>query len=256
MYEQQHEARATGLRTPVRNAYYYGQLLGVANLELEADYGIEHRRLLNRLVLGWGVVCGLDVEAHDDGTTVRVLPGLGIDRAGRELIVPEPTHWTAVPQGVLDHAVAEGKECGEDPCIQVLLCYHECRGDPQPVFAGDCECHDPCAPSTLAERYRITFRPGCAKRRDPGCRIPDLINRRGIDHDQLARWVTEDRECLSVPRDTCILLANIRLSGVDDTPRCDPREVDTTVRPIVASNVVLWELILAMLERDRQERQY
>src|SRR3954447_1003562 len=124
MYDQQHEGRATGLRTPLRNAYYYGQLLGVANLELEADYGIGHRRLLNRLVLGWGVVCGLDVEAHDDGATVRVLPGLGIDGAGRELIVPDPTGWTAVPQAVLDQAVAEAKECDEDACVQVLLCYH------------------------------------------------------------------------------------------------------------------------------------
>jgi hypothetical protein len=256
MYDDQHNGRAAGLKTPVRNAYYYGQLLGVANLELEADYGIEHRRLLNRLVLGHGVVCGLDVDASDDGMTVRVLQGLGIDRAGRELVVPDPTPWTSVPQAVLDKADADAKDCGEDPCIQVLLCYHECRGDPQPVYAGDCECYDPCAPSTLSERYRIVFRPGCAKRRDPGCRIPDLINRRGLDYEQLARWVTEDRECVMVPRDTCILLANVALTRVDDAPHCDPGGVDIGVRPIVASNVVLWELVLGLLERDRQERQY
>ena len=138
----------------------------------------------------------------------------------------------------------------------MLLCYHECRGDPQPVYAGDCESHDPCAPSTLSERYRISSAPGCAKRREHGCRIPDLIGRRGMDHDQLARWVTEDRECVCLPRDTCLLLANVRLADVDDTPRCDDREVDIGVRKILASNVVLMELILALLERDRQERQY
>jgi hypothetical protein len=254
MYDQR-DGRATGLRTPVRNAYYYGQLLGVANLELETDYGIEHRRRHNRLVLGWGVVCGLDVEAHDDGTKVRVLPGEGIDGAGRELVVPDATPWTAVPQAVLDAAIAHARDCGEPACVQVLLCYHECRGDPEPVYAGDCESHDPCAPSTVRERYRIQFRPGCAKRRHPSCRIPNLINRRGIDHEQLARWVTEDRECVHVPRDTCLVLANVRL--VDEEPaRCDASEVDTTVRPILASNVVLMELILALLERERQDRQY
>jgi hypothetical protein len=257
MYDDQHDVRTMGLKTPVRNAYYYGQLLGVGNLELEAEYGIGHRRLLNCLALGWGVVCGLDVEAHDDGTKVRVLPGLGIDRAGRELVVPDPTPWTAVPQAVLDAAAAWGDDCGEHPCIQVYLCYHECRGDPQPVLAGDCECVDPCAPSTLSERYRIVFRPGCEKRREPKCRIPDLVNRRGIDYDQLAKWVTEDRDCVCAPRDTCILLANVPLADDDsEHTRCDPREVDTRVRRIVASNVVLWELILALLDRDRQERQY
>jgi hypothetical protein len=256
MYDNQQNGRATGLKTPVRNAYYYGQLLGVANLELEAEYGIRHRHLHNCLVLGWGVVCGLDVEVHDDGTRVRVLDGMGIDRAGRELVVPDPTVWTAVPQAVIDAAVAEGKDCDEHPCIQVLLCYHECRGDPEPVYAGDCECNDPCAPSTLSERYRVIFRPGCAKRRDHSCQIPDLISRRGIDHEQLARWVTEERDCVCQPRDPCILLANIRLADPEGAPHCDADEVDTSVRRIVASNAVLWELILALLERDRQERQY
>jgi hypothetical protein len=256
MYDDQHDGRATGLRTPVRNAYYYGQLLGVANLELETDYAIGYRRLLNRLVLGWGVVCGLDVEAHDDGTRVRVLEGLGIDRAGRELVVPEPSPWTPVPQSVIDAAVEQAKDRDNAPCVQVYLCYLECRGDPQPVYAGDCECHDPCAPSTLRERYRIELRPGCAKSRELSCRIPDLVGRRGIDRDALARWVTEDRECVSVPRDTCLLLANVQLTEQDGKHRCHPREVDTTVRPILASNVVLMELILALLERERHERQY
>ena len=256
MYDNQHDGRGTGLRTPVRNAYYYGQLLGVANLELETYYEIGHRRLHNCLVLGWGVVCGLDVEADDDGAKVRVLPGLGIDRAGRELVVPEASPWTAVPQSVLDSAAERAKDSDDPACIRVLLCYHECRGDPEPVYAGDCESHDPCAPSTLRERYRIEFRPGCAKRREHSCRIPDLIGRRGIDHDALARWVTEERDCECRPRDTCLLLANVRLTDDDDGPRCDPSEVDTSVRPIQASNVVLMELILALLERERRESEY
>jgi len=256
MNDNQHDGRGTGLRTPVRNAYYYGQLLGVANLELEADYGIGLRRMLNCLVLGWGVVCGLDVEANDEGTKVRVLPGLGIDKTGRELVVPEPSQWTPVPQSVLDAAAERAKDSDDTGCIQVLLCYHECRGDPEPVYAGDCECHDPCAPSTLRERYRIEFRPGCAKRREPSCRIPDLIGRRGLDRDALARWVTEERDCACVSRDPCLLLANVRLTDDDDAPRCHPGEVDTSVRPILASNVVLMELILALLERERHDREY
>jgi hypothetical protein len=256
MHDDYHDGRGPGLRTPVRNSYFYGQLLGVGNLDLETEYGIGQRRLLNRLVLGWGVICGLGVEAHDDGERIRVLPGLGIDRWGRELIVPEPTPWTEVPRDVLDASAQYAQDCKEDACVQVLICYHECRGDPEPVYAGDCDSADPCAPSTLRERYRIEFRERCAKRREHACRVPDLISNGEIDHDQLARWVTEERECVRLPRDPCVPLANVRVTDLDTTPRCDRREIDIGVRPILASNAVLMELILGLLERERHEQQY
>ena len=68
MYDQDEPTgRRAGLQTPMRNRYFYGQLLGVNNFELETDYAIRQRRLLNRLVLGYGVVCGLNVELTSDG---------------------------------------------------------------------------------------------------------------------------------------------------------------------------------------------
>lgn len=256
MNDDHHESRGPGLRTPVRNSYFYGQLLGVANLELETDYAIGQRRLLNRLVLGWGVICGLGVEAHHDGERIRVLPGVAIDGWGRELIVPDPTPWMQVSSDLLAASIQRAYDCKEDPCVQVLICYHECRGDPQPVHAGDCDTADPCAPSTLSERYRIELRERCAKPRRHSCRIPDLVGSGGIDYDQLARWVTEERDCGRRPRDPCVPLANVSVADADVTPRCDHREIDISVRPILASNVVLMELILALLERERHEQQY
>jgi hypothetical protein len=257
MYTENPETRAgAGLRTPVRNSYFYGQLLGVASLELETDYAIAQRRLLNRLVLGWGVICGLDVEVSDDGARIRVLPGVVLDRWGREIIVPEPTPWTPVPPAVLTGAVQRAKDCKEEACVQVLICYHECRGDPEPVYAGDCDSADPCAPSTLRERYRLDFRDRCAKQREHRCNVKDLISHGDIDHAQLARWVTEDRDCTRVPRDPCVPLANVGVIDGDTTPRCDRRAIDIGVRPVLASNAVLMELVLALLERDRQEQQY
>ena len=68
--------------------------------------------------------------------------------------------------------------------------------------------------------------------------------------------MTEDRDCECRPRDPCLLLANVRLTDDDDAPRCDPGEVDIGVRPILASNVVLMELILALLERERRDSEY
>ena len=59
-------ARRTGLSAPRRNRFFHGKMMDVHHFELETDYGIGMRRLLNRLVTGSGVVCGLDVEAGDD----------------------------------------------------------------------------------------------------------------------------------------------------------------------------------------------
>src|SRR5215470_10474610 len=85
------------LKTPVRNRYFYGKLLDVAHLEMEQEYFNSKRGLLNRLVTGAGVVCGLDVELTPDGSGVIVMPGVAIDKCGREIIVTGATSPVALP---------------------------------------------------------------------------------------------------------------------------------------------------------------
>jgi hypothetical protein len=249
-------SNGSALHTPLRNRYFYGQLLGVENFELETSYAIGQRRLLNRLVLGCGVVCGLGVEVADDGVRLRVAPGVAIDRWGQEIVVPDRTGWINIPADVMAGAVQRAGDCKDDACVQVRICYHECRGDPAVVLAGDCRTADPCAPSTIRERYRLEFCDECAQRPEQRCGAPNLITGGRIDQEQLARWVTNGRECTRLPRDPCIALANLKVIEVDGTPRCDPEGVDIGVRPILPSNVVLRELILALLGRDRQQQQY
>jgi hypothetical protein len=239
---------ASGLETPVRNHYFYGQLLGVHNFELETGYALLKDRLRSRLMFGWGVVCGLPVDVSHDGRRIAVGPGVAIDKAGREIVVPHRTRWIPIPPEVIVEARERGDEERRDPCVQVVVCYHECRGDPAAVHAGECGMPDPCAPSTIREQYRIEFRSRCADRPRPSCSIADLVSGGGFDHDALARWVTYDRRCTRVPSDTCIPLANLR--PADGNEHCDASEVDIGVRPVVASNVVLTELILALLERQ------
>jgi hypothetical protein len=240
--------QGSGLETPIRNHYFYGQLLGVHNFELETYYTIGKDRLRNRLVLGYGVVCGLAVDVSNDGRKVAVGPGVAIDKAGREIVVARRTRWIPIPPEVIEEARERAEDDRRDACVSVLICYHECRGDPAVVHAGECGMPDPCAPSTIREQYRIEFRSRCAKRPRPSCSIAELVSSGGFNHDALARWVTYDRRCTRVPSDTCIPLANLRLADGND--HCDPGEVDIEVRPVVASNVVLTELILALLERQ------
>ena len=72
-----------------RNRYFYGKLLTVRDFEVEQRYHCTKRELLNRLVHGAGVVCGLGVTASDE-STLMIESGMALDYQGREIVVPEP----------------------------------------------------------------------------------------------------------------------------------------------------------------------
>ena len=72
-----------------RNRYFYGKLLTVRDFEAEQNYASAKRRLVNRVVHGAGVVCGLGVSRSDD-TTLLIGSGMALDYLGREVVIEEP----------------------------------------------------------------------------------------------------------------------------------------------------------------------
>jgi hypothetical protein len=70
-----------------RNRYYNGKLLSARDLADEQKYVNEKRWLINRAVLGWGIVCGLDVSL--DQSCLVVEPGLALDCCGHEILICE-----------------------------------------------------------------------------------------------------------------------------------------------------------------------
>lgn len=276
MSTQSSAIKKTDLQTPVRNRYFYGKLLDVYHFEMETNYANAKRWMLNRLVFGVGVVCGLDVLVGPEPNTVIITPGVAIDKWGREIVVPKATDPIAIPADLIPTPPAErqgdygeqsdgsdehapqnhprhyGERKEEDAWVKVMLCYHECEGDPVPVLAGDCRGTDMCAAGTLREQYRITFREGRSKPVGRHCNIPDFVPRDRMDYEAVVRWVTD--ACPELPANPCITLANVRVS--DDGHRCDPENIDIYVRPIVYSNDVLYNLILSLLTEhpDRREK--
>ncbi|HEV7475355.1 MAG TPA: hypothetical protein VGN90_14975 [Pyrinomonadaceae bacterium] len=270
--------RKTDLQTAVRNRYFYGKLLDVYHFELETNYLNAKRWLLNRLVFGYGVACGLDVKVGPEGHTIVISPGVAIDKWGREVVVPEETKPLAIPAELLPPprpAGYEAKDMGaardqaepgkydrnkdrqwedekkeEEIWIKVMLCYHECEGDPVPVMAGDCGGTDSCAAGTIREQYRITFQEGRSKPINTACAIPDLVPRERIDYPAVVRWVTDS--CPEMPRNPCITLANILVSGGGH--HCNEENIDINVRPIVYSNDLLYNLILSLLTEHKDRR--
>ncbi|MTI85735.1 MAG: hypothetical protein FH756_18030 [Firmicutes bacterium] len=72
-----------------RNRYFYGKLLTVRDFEAEQRYMNNKRRLLNRLLFGSGIICGMKVVAVDD-KTISVETGVALDYSGREIVVASP----------------------------------------------------------------------------------------------------------------------------------------------------------------------
>jgi len=242
----------TGLQTPVRNNYFYGKLLEDYHFQLETHYFNAKRYLLNRLVSGYGVVAGLDVECGADPQEVVLHPGLAIDKWGREIVVPETSAPIAIPQDVAKDAMTHpqgGAYPGQGPgqqgagVLRMLLCCHECKGDPTPVLAGDCGTVGECEAGTIRERYRVVFKAGAAPPVQLGCGLPELIFNNQIDYQALAKWVSG---CVPEPAaDPCIPLANIKVTA-EGGHACDPNRIDITIRPIVYTNDLLFEIILAL----------
>jgi hypothetical protein len=249
----------TDLKAFARNRYHHGQLLTEHSFQLEQHYLKEKIWLGNRLITGYGVVCGLDVRLGEDRCSVYVTSGLAVDAWGREIVVTADTEPQPLPKakkaddgGTPDEgdSPAHGDERhdrhdhhdDDDDYVQVLICFKECLSDPQPVVVSECGCEETCAATVVRERYRVVLKPGKAPHPPSHCRFPDVISGDRIDYPALARWVSQ--ECPRVKGDGCIPLANVRLPRGH---RCESDDIDISVRPIVYTNDLLFELIVGVM---------
>jgi len=146
-----HDCHGEECASGSRNNYYLGKHLTPDSYSNEQSYSIVRRRLINRAVLGWGVVYGFalsDARQHGRGGELDIGEGLAFDLGGRELI---QTHETTVSIDnllVLDGGIPkradgdlngrfEGLKCGADDCWLLSAHYAEKR-------IGHVTIKDPC----------------------------------------------------------------------------------------------------------------
>jgi hypothetical protein len=72
-----------------RTRYFTGQLLGEDDLVQEQLYFREKLRRHNRMLHGWGIVCGLAVRPGPTGSELTVEPGYALDGNGDEIVVED-----------------------------------------------------------------------------------------------------------------------------------------------------------------------
>jgi hypothetical protein len=84
-----------------RMRYFPGRYMSARDFTDEQTYFLSRRHLHNRILHGWGVVCGVHVYPHPAETCrkdhVKVDCGIGLDCCGHELVVPKAVVPPAIP---------------------------------------------------------------------------------------------------------------------------------------------------------------
>lgn len=153
-----------------RARYFHGMLMTDRDFREEQIYLNEKRKLLNRMVNGWGVVCGLRIKQDEKGSpSIIIEGGLAFDCAGNEILVCDPYKLNVVEAIKSDPSPKEA--CGEikegEQKWYIVIRYKEVCTDPVPVYApgGGCE-EKVCEYSRIREGYCFDLRQtvkGCPK---------------------------------------------------------------------------------------------
>ncbi len=145
--------------TLARNRYYTGQMLTAADFNADQEYFVSRKWLHNRLLHGFGIVCGLQVTLaqSDQLNVIKVSKGVAVDGCGREIILLEDAELTC-PIAWQD----------ETPGPQIL-CIRYCEVPTHfvPALSSTSGTSDQVEASRIQEKAKIVLKP--LKEVDPHC---------------------------------------------------------------------------------------
>ncbi|MGM0879721.1 MAG: hypothetical protein ACQEXQ_01620 [Bacillota bacterium] len=136
-----------------KNNYYYGKLLTVRDFQLEQQYGVAKQRLINRLVIGSGVVSGLQVDKVG-GRGIRITPGVAIDGNGAEIVVSREVVYSDIKELAGYPFEGEGNKT-----VYLALSYEECTREPIPALANTSSCQEICEANRVVETFKMELTP-------------------------------------------------------------------------------------------------
>jgi hypothetical protein len=146
-----------------RVRYFDGMLLTARDFQEEQIYHQEKRRLLNRMLHGWGVVCGLGVKPTKPASSrVIITPGTALDCLGNEIVVCSDfeVDLKKLPDLCPDKSKGEKDPCAEretgDCKYYIGIKYNEAPTDPVPVYVAGGSCEEKtCEYSRVREGFCI-----------------------------------------------------------------------------------------------------
>jgi hypothetical protein len=163
-----------------RNRYFYGKLMTVRDFDKEQDYMNEKRHLLNRMINGPGVICGLginDVELSVSDGNVKIrfkTGGAAIDCWGREIVVPvqDKPREVFVKEGETKSNLTTALL--DDAPYYLYLEYDPREGEMVSSALENSSCEETCCPNRVIENFEVI-----ASKYAPG--TPDTPNTQTID---------------------------------------------------------------------------
>ena len=197
-----------------RTNYAYGMVMDVDAFRQEQTHFEWKHALGNRLLHGYGTVCGLRLHAEPDGPDVRILvePGYAVNPQGQWIWVEEQlcallNAWVQNNQDENDGFLAPGANQ-----VYITLCYDECPTDLVPIAGKACATEeDTRAPSRILETLRAEF----------SWEPPDQL---GEDTAELFGWllsmVTITDEAAEDESD--FFLDLVATLGLDESPMLSP----------------------------------
>jgi len=151
------------VQTLERVRYFARQLMTAEDMRAEQDYFVERLRRHNRILHGWGIICGLQVlpdATAEQPWRVKVCPGSAVATTGDEIEVPRPVWFD----------LARPPDSTEPDCVPC-----PCPPGP-PLASGD----EGAATTYLAIRYLCRpARPVRSGQSNCGC---------GDDACETSRW--------------------------------------------------------------------
>ncbi|NIM15080.1 MAG: hypothetical protein GTO45_24215, partial [Candidatus Aminicenantes bacterium] len=140
-----------------RNRYFYGKLLSVMDFEDEQRYMNNKRHLLNRMINGFGIVCGLaDVEIFAEDGNIKIQfnsGGMVIDRWGREIVVPVGKEKDVLLEGPAETPLTASLM--GDSTYYLYLEYKEREGELVRSALENTGSQESCTPSRIIEDFRV-----------------------------------------------------------------------------------------------------
>jgi hypothetical protein len=204
----------SGLVGLERTRFFPRQLIGPDELTQDQIYFRDKHRRHNRLLHGWGIVCGACVRSAG-GCKVEVQPGYILGPQGDEIIIPEEVTVDLccedvdgnchAPCGGVDPWCSDLRVCHDRGIVYLAVRYAECQARPVRVFSG-CGCDESeCEYSRTRDSYALkvlTELPAGYDRR-----------RRPLFEGLMCRG--EPPACPPCPPDPWVILADIELADCE-----------------------------------------
>ena len=151
-----------------RARYFHGMLLSDRDFKEEQAYHIAKRHLLNRMLHGWGIVCGLGIEPKRR-LIVTITPGLALDCHGNEIVVCDPVDIDLTPcLSTPSRRPTTSQECealssaSESKTLYIGIRYRESATAPVPAYVPGGGCNEKeCDNSRVTEGFCIKIFDQC-----------------------------------------------------------------------------------------------